>query len=200
MYAKCAHVDKAFHIFNIMSAKNLQSWTIMISALADNGHGEEAVCLFSRMEKSGLRPDSLSFSACGHLGLVNKGHDPFRRMASVYDIRPSMEHYGCMVDLLGRAGKIEEAYQVIVHMPMELNSVILRSFISACKQHERIVPHINENLKELLPRIEPDIAANYVLAANRSSNQGNWDDADGLQTYVKEKDIKKVLVAVGWSG
>ncbi|CAH9106683.1 unnamed protein product [Cuscuta epithymum] len=103
MYAKCAHVDKAFHIFNIMSAKNLQSWTIMISALADNGHGEEAVCLFSRMEKSGLRPDSLSFSACGHLGLVNKGHDPFRRMASVYDIRPSMEHYGCMVDLLGRA-------------------------------------------------------------------------------------------------
>ncbi|CAH9072201.1 unnamed protein product [Cuscuta europaea] len=197
MYAKCAHVEKAFHIFNIMSAKNLRSWTITISALADNGHGEEAISLLSRMEKSGLRPDSLSFSAilsaCGHLDLVDKGRDLFRRMTSVHDIRPSMEHYGCMVDLLGRAGKIEEAYQVIMHMPMEPNSVILRSFISACKQHERIVPHINENLKEILHRIEPDIAANYVLAANMSSNQGNWDDADGLQTCIKEKGSKKVF-------
>ncbi|CAH9103480.1 unnamed protein product [Cuscuta epithymum] len=196
MYAKCAHMEKAFHIFNIMNIKNLQSWTIMISALANNGHGEEAISLFSRLEKSGLRPDSLSFSAilsaCGHLGLVDKGRDLFRRMTSVYDIKPSMEHYGCMVDLLGRAGKIEEAYKVIMHMPMEPNSVILRSFISACKHYECFVPHINENLKELLLRIEPDIAANYVLAANMSSNQGNWDDADGLQTCIKEKGMEKV--------
>lgn len=195
MYAKCGRVQEAFQIFNSMSTKNLQSWTIMISALADNGQGGEAISLFSRMEEAGLRPDSLSFSAilsaCSHLGLVEEGHEYFNRMVNLYDIRPTMEHYGCMVDMLGRAGKIEQAYKVMMSMPMEPNSVILRSFISACKQHRRCIPHLDEHLKELLLKIEPDIAANYVLAANLSSLCGYWDDADGLQSAIKEKGIKK---------
>lgn len=196
MYAKCGRVEEAFQIFNSMSTKNLQSWTIMISALADNGRGEEAISLFPRMEEAGLRPDSLSFSAilsaCSHLGLVEEGHKYFNRMVNLYDIRPTMEHYGCMVDLLGRAGKIEQAYEVIMSMPMEPNSVILRSFISACKQHGcSNILRLDEHLKELLLKIEPGIAANYVLAANLSSLCGYWDDADGLQSAIKEKGIKK---------
>nr|GLL43416.1 pentatricopeptide repeat-containing protein At4g21065-like [Ipomoea trifida] len=196
MYAKCGRVEEAFQIFNSMSTKNLQSWTIMISALADNGRGEEAISLFPRMEEAGLRPDSLSFSAilsaCSHLGLVEEGHKYFNRMVNLYDIRPTMEHYGCMVDLLGRPGKIEQAYEVIMSMPMEPNSVILRSFISACKQHGcSNILRLDEHLKELLLKIEPDIAANYVLAANLSSLCGYWDDADGLQSAIKEKGIKK---------
>ncbi|KAH0764844.1 hypothetical protein KY285_000715 [Solanum tuberosum] len=142
MYAKCGHIQQAFRIFNSMDDKNLQTWTIMISGLADHGHGEEAVSLFARMEESGFRPDSLSFSeilyACSHIGFVDAGREYFEKMGGFYDIRSTMEHYGCMVDMFGRAGELEEAYDIIRSMPTEPNSVILRSFISACKHHGHI--------------------------------------------------------------
>ncbi|KAK6803063.1 hypothetical protein RDI58_000847 [Solanum bulbocastanum] len=154
MYAKCGHIQQAFYIFNSMDDKNLQTWAIMISGLADHGHVEEAVSLFARMEESGFRPDSLSFSiilyACSHIGIVDAGREYFEKMASLYNIRPTMEHYGCMVDM---------------SMPTEPNSVILRSFISACKHHGHI-PCAEENIREILLKIEPDLGSNYALASS----------------------------------
>ncbi|KAH0732936.1 hypothetical protein KY289_004124 [Solanum tuberosum] len=139
-----------------MDAKNLQTWTIMISGPADHGHGEEVVSLFARMEQFGFRPDCLSFSAilyaCSHIGFVDAGHEYIEKMASIYNIRPTMEHYGCMVDMFGRAGELEEAYDIIRSMPTEPNSVILRSFISACKHHGRN-PCVEENRCEQ-PKID----------------------------------------------
>ncbi|CAN4121233.1 unnamed protein product [Withania somnifera] len=183
MYAKCGHIEQAFRIFNIMGDKNLQTWTIMISGLADHANGEDAVSLFARMEEAGFRPDSLSFSAilyaCSHIGLVDVGREYFEKMLSVYNIRPSMEHYGCMVDMFGRAGELKEAYDLIRRMPMEPNSVILRSFISACKQHD------------ILLKIEPDLGSNYVLASSLSFLFGYCSDANSLRLTMKEKGIKK---------
>ncbi|KAA8528148.1 hypothetical protein F0562_035601 [Nyssa sinensis] len=195
MYAKCGHIEKAFHIFNSMNEKNLQSWTVMISGLADHGHGEEAISLFTQMEQTGQKPDSVSFSgilcACSHLGAINEGQMYFDQMVRIYNIKPTMEHYGCMVDMFGRAGMIEEAYQVISNMPMEPNPVILRSFMSACKNHGCILC-LDENLKKLLLEIEPDLGANYVLAATVSSLSGCWNDADDLRVSMKDKGLKKV--------
>ncbi|KAL7227102.1 hypothetical protein ACSBR1_022046 [Camellia fascicularis] len=194
MYSKCGHIEKAFCVFNSMNEKNLQSWTIMISGLANHGRGEDAISLFTQMRQTGLQPDSMSFSgilsACSHLGLVKEGKKFFNEMVRNYDIRPTMEHYGCMVDMLGRAGMIEEAYQVIKNMPMEPNSIILRSFIGSCKNHGHVVC-FDENLKKLLLQIEPNLGANYVLAACVSSVSENWNDAAGLRAAMKGRDLKK---------
>ncbi|XP_055818590.1 pentatricopeptide repeat-containing protein At2g36730-like [Solanum dulcamara] len=194
MYAKCGHIQQAFRIFNSMGDKNLQTWTIMISGLADHGHGEEAVSLFARMEESGFRPDSLSFSAilcaCSHIGLVDAGREYFEKMVSIYNIRPTMEHYGCMVDMFGRAGELEEAYDIIRSMPIGPNSVILRSFISACKHHGRI-PCTEENIRDILLKIEPDLGSNYVLASSLSYLSGYCSDANSLRSVMKAKGIKK---------
>ncbi|XP_060197271.1 pentatricopeptide repeat-containing protein At5g66520-like isoform X1 [Lycium barbarum] len=194
MYAKCGHIEQAFRIFNSMDDKNLQTWTIMISGLADHGHGEEAVSLFARMEEAGFRPDSLSFSAilnaCSHIGLVDVGREYFEKMVSIYNIRPTMEHYGCMVDMFGRAGELEAAYDLIRSMPIEPNSVILRSFISACNHHGRI-PCTEENIRGILLKIEPDLGSNYVLASSLSVLFGYCSDANSLRSAMKAKGIKK---------
>ncbi|KAL2507920.1 Pentatricopeptide repeat-containing protein [Forsythia ovata] len=195
MYAKCGLIEEAFRIFSSMSEKNLQSWTVIISGLRDHGNGEEAISLFTRMEETGLRPDDKSFSAilcaCSHNGLVEKGRELFEKMVNVYNIKPTTEHYGCMVDLYGRAGEIEEAYQIIMAMPIEPNSVILRSYLSSCKQH-RYILYGNEHLRQLLLKIEPDLGANYVLSASVSSLSGYWNDIDKHRGAMKERGLQKV--------
>lgn len=192
MYAKCGEIDKAMLVFNSMGEKNLQSCTIMISALADHGRQKDVIALFSHMEDVGLRPDGLSFavilSACSHMGLVDEGRRYFDRMVSVYGIEPSVEHYGCMVDLLGRAGLIQEAYDIIKGMPMEPNDVILRSFLGACRNHGW-VPSLDD---DLLAKLESELGANYVLTANVFSTCDSWKDANDLRVAMKNKGLKKV--------
>ncbi|KAK9220790.1 hypothetical protein WN944_009214 [Citrus x changshan-huyou] len=171
MYSKCGHVERAFKVFNLMREKNLQSWTIMISGLADNGRGNDAISLFDKMIQTGLKPDSISFSAilsaCSHLGLVDEGKNYFDEMARVYNIKPTMEHYGCMVDMLGKAGLIEE----------ETTGQVL------C---------LDDNLGKLLLKLEPELGANYVLAASVSSLSGNWDTAAELMVAINQKGLNKV--------
>ncbi|XP_040993342.1 pentatricopeptide repeat-containing protein At5g66520-like [Juglans microcarpa x Juglans regia] len=195
MYSKCGYIEKAFQVFDSMDEKNLQSWTIMISGLAHNGHGQDAISLFTEMEQSGLEPDSMSFagilSACSHLGLVHEGEKYFDQMVRIYDIKPAMEHYGCMVDLLGRAGLIDEAYEIIKKMPLEPNSIIIRSFLGACKTHGRSIC-LDDYLRKILLKLEPELGANYVIAANVSSLSGRWYDAADLRVAMKKKGLMKV--------
>ncbi|KAL1557461.1 pentatricopeptide repeat-containing protein-like protein [Salvia divinorum] len=189
-YAKSGHIDEALRIFNSITLKNLQSWTVMISSLANNGRTEEALSLFARMEQTGLAPDSVAFSAalsaCSHRGLVSKGKELFKRMVNVYKIKPSVEHYGCMVDLLGRGGETGEAHRVITSMPMEPNPVILRSYLSACKEHG-CVHGLDERLVERLIELDPGVGANYVLAS--SVLVGGVDD---MRREMKMKGVEKV--------
>ena len=195
MYSKCGHIKKAFQVFNSMHEKSLQSWTIMISGLADHGCGNDAISLFTEMVRTGLKPDGMSFagilSACSHLGFVDEGQMYFDQMVRIYDIKPTMEHYGCMVDLLGRAGLIDEAYEIIKNMPMEPNSVIIRSFLGACRTHGRNFC-LDDNLRKLLLKLEPELGANYILAANVSILSGFWNDAADLRVAMKQKGLKKV--------
>ncbi|XLU51678.1 hypothetical protein S245_046492 [Arachis hypogaea] len=191
MYAKCGQIDKALQVFDSMHEKNLQSCTIMISALANHGRQKDAISLFSRMEDMGLQPDSLSFSAilsaCGHMGLVSEGKMYFDRMVRMYSIKPTVEHYGCMVDLLGRAGLIEEAHDMIKNMPMEPNAVILRSFLGACR-NLGWVPSLDG---KLLSKLESELGANYVLTASIFSTCSSWKDANDLRLAMKHRGLKK---------
>ncbi|CAI9106803.1 OLC1v1006029C1 [Oldenlandia corymbosa var. corymbosa] len=189
MYSKCGCMLEAFRIFDSMHSRSLQSWTIMIACLADNGLGKEAMLLFSEMERTGLQPDSKSFSSilctCSHLGLVEEGQIFFDKMVTVYNMRPTMEHYGCMVDLLGRAGKIEEAYQIVKNMPIEPNSMILRSFISACYNLGCFICE-DKHLQQLMLKIEPDLGANYVLSGSVDSSSG-YLSHNNPQVYHERK-------------
>lgn len=191
MYAECGQIEKALLVFNSLPEKNLQSCTIMISALANHGRGKDAISLFNRMEDMGLRPDGLSFSAilsaCSHAGLVSEGKMYFDRMVRVYNLKPTVVHYGCMIDLLGRAGFIQEAYDIIKNMPLEPNAVMLRSFLGACRNHGW-VPSLDDNL---LSKLEPELGKNYVLTANVFSVRASWKDANDLRLVMKQKGLKK---------
>lgn len=192
MYAKCGLIEKALQIFNSMNEKNLQSWTIMISNLSNHGRHKDAISLFTQMKDIGFQPDSVSFSvilsACSHMGLVYEGKEYFDQMVTLYNIKPTVEHYGCMVDLLGRAGMIEEAHNVIKNMPMEPNAVTLRSFLGACRIHGWI-PSLDD---KLLSKLEPEMGANYVLTSNVFSLSGSWDDANNLRVSMKHKGLRKI--------
>ncbi|RHN42403.1 putative pentatricopeptide [Medicago truncatula] len=192
MYAKCGQIDKALLVFDLMPEKNLQSCTIMISALANHSRENDAISLFNRMEDMGLKPDSLSFSAilsaCSHMGLVYEGKMYFDKMVRLYNIKPTVEHYGCMVDLLGRAGLLQEAYDIIKNMPVEPNAVIVRSFLGACRNHGW-VPNLDD---DLMSKLESELGANYVLAANLFSDRSSWKDANELRLVMKRKGLKKV--------
>lgn len=191
MYAKCGLMKKALLVFNSMPEKNLQSFTIMISALGNHGCQKDVISLFTQMEDMGLKPDGLSFSvilsACSHMGLVDEGKMYFDRMVRMYTIKPTVEHYGCMVDLLARAGLIQEAYDIIKNMPMEPNAVILRSFLGACR-NQGSVPSLDD---KLMSKLESELGANYVLTANVFSTCASWKDASNLRLAMKQKGLKK---------
>ncbi|KAK7399941.1 hypothetical protein VNO78_11138 [Psophocarpus tetragonolobus] len=192
MYAKCGKIHDATLVFTSMPHKNLHSYTVMISALADHGRQKDVISLFAQMEDIGLPPDSLAFavilSACSHMGLVHEGKSYFDRMVRVYGIEPSVEHYGCIVDLLGRAGLIQEAYDIIKRMPMDPNDVIWRTFLGACRNHG-CLPTLDD---DLLSKLESELGSNYVLTANVLSTCASWKDASDLRLAMRRKGLKKI--------
>ncbi|KAI4385355.1 hypothetical protein MLD38_003392 [Melastoma candidum] len=195
MYSQRGSIESAVRVFRSIEQKNLQCWTVMLSCLAHHGRGEDAIALFTEMENSGVTPDSLAFTViltcCSHSGLVDKGWKYFQSMKGDYGLEPSMEHYGCMVDILGRAGLIDEAYGIIKIMPMGPNPVILRSFIASCRYHGLVVEGDDE-LRRLLIESEPNVGANYVLAANAASLSSSWSHVADTRLSMKKIGLKKV--------
>ncbi|RZS24275.1 hypothetical protein BHM03_00057328 [Ensete ventricosum] len=195
MYAKCGLLEEAFQVFKSLQEQDLQSWTIMIAGFVDHGQWEKAIDLFSQMEASGVRPDSTIFSvilcACSHLGMVDVGQTMFSRMVNEFHIEPAIEHYGCMVDLFGRAGLLETAYEFIKNMSIAPNNVILRSFLGACRKSGKSFD-IGDDLLKLLLEEEPDLGSNYVIAANMSALSGKWNNVAELRSNISKKGLKKV--------
>lgn len=142
MYFKCGNVGKAKKVFKEMHHKDKFTWTAMIVGLAINGHGEEALAMFSNMIEASITPDEITYigvlCACTHAGMVEKGQSFFISMTMQHGIKPNVTHYGCMVDLLGRAGRLEEAHEVIVNMPVKPNSIVWGSLLGACRVHKNV--------------------------------------------------------------
>ncbi|XP_042511131.1 pentatricopeptide repeat-containing protein At5g59600 [Macadamia integrifolia] len=194
MYAKCGFIFEAAKLFKKMKERNTVTWNSMIFGCANHGHCSEAVDLFYQMvEIKELKLDHLTFTAvltaCSHGGLIEVGHNLFHLMQEKYGIEPRLEHYACMVDLLGRAGKLGEAYDLIKSMPMEPDSFVWGALIGACRNHGNI--ELAEIAAKHLFQLEPDSAGSCLLLSNLYADTGSWGNATKLKKIMKRRQLKR---------
>ncbi|KNA11900.1 hypothetical protein SOVF_130360 [Spinacia oleracea] len=194
MYCKCGWLEKAIEVFIGLPSKGISTWNCMIGGLAIHGRGEVAIEVFKNMEKEMIAPDNITFlnvlSACAHSGLVETGRHYFKHMTEVHGLEPRMEHYGCMVDLLGRAGLLEEAKNIVEEeMPMEADARVLGALVGACKIHGNI--ELGEKFGKRLIELDPDNSGRYVLLANLYATAGKWDDVVKIRRLMNDRGVKK---------
>ncbi|CAI8605209.1 unnamed protein product [Vicia faba] len=195
MYAKSGNISKALQLFENMKHKTVITWTTMISGLALHGLGKEALHVFSCMEKEGrVKPNEVTFiailSACSHVGLVELGRDYFMSMRSRYGIEPKIEHYGCMIDLLGRAGHLQEAKKLVLQMPFEANAAIWGSLLAAstrCGDADLA----EEALRHLMV-LEPHHCGNYSLLSSTYASLGRWSESWMVRKDMRNAGVEKV--------
>lgn len=194
MYAKCGCIEVAEQVFRSMNYRSLASWNAMISGLAMHGHSERALGFFSEMVIEGFKPDDITWvgvlSACSQAGLVDLGHQYFESMIQDYNIIPKLQHYGCMIDLLARAGKFEEAKNLINNMEMEPDGAIWGSLLNACRIHGQV--ELGEYVANRLFELEPENPGAYVLLSNIYAGAGRWDDVARIRTSLNDRGMKKV--------
>ncbi|XAR68459.1 hypothetical protein NMG60_11003573 [Bertholletia excelsa] len=198
-YSKCGNMDMARLVFErIPGMKDLFTWTSMMAGLAMQGYGEEAVQLFHNMEISGIRPDGVAFIAvlyaCSHAGLVETGCEYFSNMKEMYGIEPTSEHYGCMVDLYGRAGQLHKAYEFVSQMPISPDAIIWRTLLGACSMHNNV--ELAEKVKQRLSEIDPNNSGDHVLLSNIYAVSGKWKDVVVVRRSMSNLRLKKTP---GWS-
>eukprot|EP01018_Ginkgo_biloba_P009818 Gb_14459 [translate_table: standard] len=193
MYAKCGSIKDARTVFNKMPQQNVVSWNSMIVGYAIHGCGKEALQLFEQMQHSGMEPDHITFvgvlSACCHAGLVDDGWQYFDRMSQDYHITPGGQHYCCMVDLLGRAGHLDEAHNFINKMPIKPSPDVWGSLLAACRNHTNI--ELGERVAERLFELDPENSAHYVLLSNMYARAGRWEDKEKVRKMMKDRRVKK---------
>ncbi|XP_010515259.1 PREDICTED: putative pentatricopeptide repeat-containing protein At3g49142 [Camelina sativa] len=193
MYAKCGCLDRERDVFENMKSRDIVSWTAMISAYGFSGKGCDAVALFSKMQDSGLVPDSIAFvttlAACSHAGLLEEGRSYFKLMTDHYKITPRLEHLACMVDLLGRAGKVKEAYKFIQEMSLEPNERVWGALLGACRVHSDT--DIGLLAADKLFQLAPEQSGYYVLLSNIYAKAGRWEEVTNIRHIMKRKGLKK---------
>ncbi|CAN6340198.1 unnamed protein product [Urochloa humidicola] len=194
MYAKCGSTAEAWTVFQQMRKRDIIVWNAMILGLGMTGHEKVAFALVGQMEKSGVTLNDNTFigllSSCTHTGLVKDGRRYFHNMTQLYRISPRIEHYGCMVDLLSRAGLLEEAHQLIKDMPMQANAVIWGALLGGCKIHRDT--DLAEHALNQLILLEPWNSGNYVMLSNIYSNSGRWQDVAKLRLEMKARGVGKI--------
>jgi pentatricopeptide repeat protein len=194
MYAKCGNIEKAIHVFKEIPQKNALTWTAMICGLANHGHAIEAIEYFRRMIELGLQPDEVTFigvlSACCHAGLVKEGRHFFSLLVSKYHLERKMKHYSCMIDLLGRAGHLDEAEHLVNTMPMEPDAVVWGAIFFACRMHGNI--SLGEKAAMKLVELDPSDSGIYVLLANMYAEANMRKKADKVRVMMRHLGVEKV--------
>ncbi|KAK8640094.1 hypothetical protein V6N13_138456 [Hibiscus sabdariffa] len=198
MYCKCGVLEDAWKLFLETNRKDVVSWNAMISGYAQHGAGERALHLFEQMTSEGIKPDWITFvavlSACNHTGMVDTGTRYFDSMVKNYGIEPRPDHYSCMVDLLGRAGKLIEAVDLIKKMPFKPHSAIFGTLLGACRIHKNL--EIAEFAAQNLLNLDPNSAAGYVQLANVYAATNKWDHVARVRRSMKDN---KVIKTPGYS-
>ncbi|KAA8545569.1 hypothetical protein F0562_020353 [Nyssa sinensis] len=193
MYSKCGSIEKAVQVFESLPQRNVITWNAIISGLAMHGQAKKALDYFSRMERAEVAPSDVTYigvlNACSHAGLVHEGRLIFHHMARITGLEPRIEHYGCMVDLLGRAGLLDEAEDFILQMPIKPDDVILKALLGACKMHGNI--EMGKRVAELLMEMAPNDSGSYVALSNMYASLGNWEAVARVRLMMKELDIRK---------
>ncbi|XP_042417981.1 putative pentatricopeptide repeat-containing protein At3g01580 [Zingiber officinale] len=193
MYAKCGSIRSAELIFRNLVQRDIISWNAMIAAYGIHGQGEDALSIFYELVDDGQRPTGVTFvsllSAFSHCGMVEKGWKIFHAMNKDYNIPPDVVHYACMVDLLGRAGNLDKAKEVVHLMPLEPDASLWRALLSSCRVFHNV--ELASAVGEKLFELEPMNIANYILLSNIYAAVGNWEDVNTLRTNIKEKGLEK---------
>ncbi|KAL0928441.1 hypothetical protein M5K25_000323 [Dendrobium thyrsiflorum] len=194
MYAKCGEVEQAFHLFDEIPSPDAFSYTALINGLASNGHCLEALKVFERMQAQAIRPDPITFigvlSACGHSGLVQDGLRFWHRMVEDYGIKPCLDHYSCIVDMLGRAGRLGEAYEMIRRMPAKPHVEALGAMLAACRTYGNV--EIAENVAKELFVLEPENTGNYILLSSIYAEKGLWAEALRVRKMMRGRGAEKL--------
>lgn len=198
MYAKCGSVGAAREIFDSMNDKNVITWSAMIAAYAYHGEGSKALDLFTEMLISGIRPNEITFMwllyACSHSGLVEDGLWVFSKMQEAYNVQPNVKHYTCVVDIFGRAGRLDEALKLIEEMDVEKDQGLWGALLGACRIHKKI--ELAEKAAEALLEMESDNPGHYVLLSNIYANAGRWEEMAQVRHLMTQRKLKKLP---GWT-
>lgn len=193
MYMKCGSVEEGCRIFETMIERDWVSWNAMIVGCAQNGYGTEALGLFKKMLLCGEKPDHVTMigvlCACSHAGLVEEGRRYFSSMSTEHGLAPLKDHYTCMVDLLGRAGCLDEAKNLIEAMPMQADAVIWGSLLASCKVHRNII--LGEYIAKKLLEIDPSNSGPYVLLSNMYAELGRWGDVMRVRKLMRKRGVIK---------
>ncbi|ONK55050.1 uncharacterized protein A4U43_UnF8180 [Asparagus officinalis] len=186
MYFKCGDIQEARRVFDSIGAKEIASWNVMINGLAVNGQATEALDVFSDMTSFGERPNEITMigvlSACAHGGLIKEGREWFNKM-NEFGIQCRINHYGCMIDLLGRGGYLDEAERLIEEMPYSPNGIILSSLLFACVCYKDI--DRAEQVMKMIERVEPGNVRNYVMMRNLYAEEKRWIDVERVKEVIR---------------
>ncbi|KAK9139144.1 hypothetical protein Scep_008825 [Stephania cephalantha] len=193
MYMKCGCVENALEVFYGMKEMGVSSWNAIIVGLAMNGLVEESLEKFSEMSNHGVAPNEITFmgvlGACRHVGLVDEGRGYFNSMVQIYKVEPNVKHYGCMVDLLGRAGLLEEAEELIGTMPMAPDVATWGALLGACKKHGDT--KMGERVGRRLIELQPDHDGFHVLLSNIYASKGRWEDVIEVRGIMRHQGVMK---------
>ncbi|KAM0024675.1 putative tetratricopeptide-like helical domain superfamily, DYW domain-containing protein [Helianthus debilis subsp. tardiflorus] len=198
LYGKCGKVEDTMNLFYEVPKTSSVPWNAVISCVGIHGHGETSLKLFRNMLDDGVQPDTITFisllSACSHSGLVEQGEWCFDVMQRDYGIKPCLKHYGCFVDLLGRAGQLEKAYNFIISMPLQPDASVWGALLGACRIHGNA--DLGKVASDRLLEVDPDNVGYYVLLSNIYANAGKWDGVNMVRSLATSKGLKKTP---GWS-
>ncbi|OAY74600.1 Pentatricopeptide repeat-containing protein [Ananas comosus] len=198
MYAKNGAIFDALKVFEEMPERNTATWNAVICGLAHHGHATEAIELFWEMKRLKFQPNDVTFvgvlSACCNGGLLELGRRVFGSMEEDYGVEPKIQHFGCMVDLLGRSGRLEEAEELINGMRWGADVVVWGALLNACKNYGNIA--IAERVVKEILKVEPDNHGVYVVLSNMYAEVGRWEDVVRSRKVLRDGQLKKVA---GWS-
>ncbi|XP_074276050.1 pentatricopeptide repeat-containing protein At2g41080 [Silene latifolia] len=193
MYSKCGCLEDSIKAFTKRKDEDIVLWTSMIAAYGFHGKGEQVIELFDQMERQGLKPNEVTFLtllyACSHCGLKDKGLEFLDLMVSKYGLSPGVEHYTCIVDLLGRSGCLSKAEEMIRTMPVKADPVIWKVLLSACKMHKNA--DMAMRISQEVMKLGALDAASYVLLANIQASAKRWEEVSTMRKAMKDLRVKK---------
>ncbi|KAJ6802675.1 pentatricopeptide repeat-containing protein [Iris pallida] len=193
MYAKCGNMQDSFLMFEKMVEKDFVSWNVLICGYAQHGLGMEALKVFERMQFEKVRPNHATFvgvlRACAHVGLVDEGIFYFNSMVHNYQLEPQLEHYSCMVDIVGRSKGVYEALNLINGMPYEADAVTWRTLLSVCKIHRNV--DVAEVAAARILQLDPEDSSAYILLSNIYADAGRWGEVSQLRRIMRQSGLKK---------
>ncbi|XP_068643944.1 pentatricopeptide repeat-containing protein At5g15300 [Aristolochia californica] len=193
MYSKCGNIENATEVFRKMKERDVATWNSIILGSALHGHGSKSINLFIEMTRQKLRPNEVTFVGvlvgCSHAGMVQQGHHYFNLMRERYGIEPNIKHYGCMVDMLGRAGQLKEAFDFIEDMRIKPNTIIWRALLGACRLHGNL--ELAEKANKRILEMHPDQSGDFVLLSNAYASMDEWVGAEKVRKLMDDRGVRK---------